>query len=248
MKCRWIYILTLLYAGAAFTASESQQYDYTPGHVSFVVPAEWRIIPIDELETYKRKLGETFPGRPVPNYVAGMQRKALFTFELPYVLVEIEQRSMPSLEEIQAEKLSYAGNIHRAYLSLHRKGMFGEVKAMPAEYYPDRKVLLGYSEMTRARDKVRLAAITAVYPCQYGYLRMHFFINIEHRDRDMQAVDEIISSVSFDEPYSYVPHNKDVSSNRPRNILYGSIAALACGWGIVRVIGWRMKKREPFQR
>ena len=232
----------------ATVSTGMNRYACVPGHVSVTLPAQWRIIPEKEIESYKRTLKETLPGRPAPNYVIGMQRRALFTFALPYALVEIEKCRMPSLEEIQAVKLSYADTIYRAYLPLHRSGMFGEVNAMPAEYYPERGVVLGYSEMTRTRDNVRLAAITAMYPCRYGYLRIHFFVNTKDRDRDMQAVDEIISSVVFDKEFGYEQHTREYSTGNMRQILYGTIAVLACGWLFLRFVGRRIKKRAPFQR
>jgi len=233
---------------ASIIATGNLQYVCAPGHVSFIIPDQWRVISESELEPYKRKLGEAFPDRPVPNYIMGMQRKSLFTFSLPYMLVVLEKGTMPTLEEIQAEKVSYVSSIQQAYLSLHRKGMFGEVKALPAEYYPERKVLLGYSEMTRASDNVRLVAITASYPCQYGYLRLNFFINAEQSDRDMPAIDEIISSVSFEPEYAYIPYRKDMSSEQLRYILYGIVGVLACAWFFIRIFGSRIRRKEPYRR
>lgn len=227
--------------------SNTQTYVYAPGHVSFTVPAYWHIIPDRKLQSYKDKYKELIPGSPVPNYVVGMQRNALFTFSLPYALVELQQSSMPTLEEIQSETTTFDSSVRRAYIPLHRQGLFGEIKALPAEYDPVRQVILGYSEMTRSRDNIRMAAITAIYPCRYGYLRFHFFINTEYRDRDMPAIDEIISSVTFKEAYAYIPRRESVSSRQLRQILYITIVVLACIWFGLRILGRRGRGREPFR-
>jgi hypothetical protein len=265
---RWFILLLLVMTGISFATTSdtvraditatgitevvsgvqtnAQTYVYAPGHVSFTIPAYWHIIPERKLQSYKDKYKKMFPGSPMPKYVVGMQRNALFTFSLPYALVELQQGSMPTLEEIQSETTTFDSSVRRAYIPLHRQGLFGEIKALPAEYDPTRHVILGYSEMTRGSDNIRMAAITAIYPCRYGYLRFHFFINTEYRDRDMPAIDDIISSVTFKEEYAYVPRRESVSSKQMRRILYTIIAVLACAWFGLRILGRRSRGREPF--
>lgn len=178
-------------------------YAYNSGHFRFLIPYYWEIIPEKKINQYKDILQQNFPNRAPPNYVVGVQRKALKTFSLPYFLIEIEERPMPTPEEVEAERASYQSSVRRAYSGLHKKGLFGEVKAMPATYDSERHIIFGYSHMMRAADKQRLTSITSIYPCRYGFVRFHFFLPQEKETNYMPAVETVITSVTFNAGYGY---------------------------------------------
>jgi len=226
--------------GAA--AGEERTYLFKPGHLTLTVPADWTMVPQKELLAYQEKLRELFPKRPVPNYVLAFQRKALFTFSLPYVLIEIEERMMPAVEEVEQEAVRFDESVRSAYLDLHRSGQFGEVRALPAAYDPTNHVIVGYSQMTRAEDKQKIAAVTAIYPCRYGYLRMYFFVAADEQERDIPDVESILASVTFERDYRYIAQRASSGLSRgARYTLYTVVVVLATLWFIMRVISRRTR-------
>ncbi|MCX7846783.1 MAG: hypothetical protein N2595_01950 [bacterium] len=222
-------------------------FRFAPAHITFTLPYYWTVIPESELAAYKAKLRELFPQRPVPNYVLAVQRKALFTFALPYVLFEVEQRSMPTREEIEQERAVFADSVRKAYLDLHRQGMFGEVKPMDAQYDPQRNVIIGYWEMVRAGDKRRIAALAAIFPCRYGFLRLHIFLPADRQAELLPVIDELISSVTFDEGYGYDPKllRKRRQALSPRTALL-ILAVLAIVWLALRLLVRRATRPNDF--
>lgn len=219
-------------------------FRFAPAHFSFMMPYYWTAISDTDLVAYKQTLRETFPNRPVPNYVLAIQRKALFTFALPYAMFEVEERPMPTRQEIENERLAFADSVRKAYLDLHRQGRFGEVKPMDAQFDPQRNVIIGYWEMMRASDKRRIAAIAAIFPCRYGYLRLHVFLPADRQAELLPVIDDLISSVKFDEGYGYEPSQarprRRGLSNRTALILF---AALAVAWIGLRLAARSLQKR-----
>lgn len=222
-------------------------FRFAPAHISFTLPYYWTVIPEADLLAYKATLRELFPNRPVPNYVLAIQRKALFKFALPYILFEIEERPMPTREEIENERRVFADSVRKAYLDLHRQGAFGEVKPMEAQYDPKRNVIIGYWEMTRASDKRRIAAMAVVFPCRYGFLRLHVFLPADQQLQLLPVIDELISSVTFDEGYAYVPQAAQARRPRlqPRTALL-IFAVLAVIWFALRFLAasWERRPRR----
>ncbi len=219
-------------------------FRFAPARISFTLPYYWQVIADEKLAGYKETLRETFPGRPVPNYVLALQRRALFTFALPYALFEIEERSMPTPQELESERQSFADSVRRAYMALRQEGLFGEVKPLDAIYDARRHVIVGYWEMMRASDKRRIAAMAAIFPCRYGYLRAHFFLPAERQDEFLPAVEEIINSVTFDEGYGYEP-GRGTRARRglaPRTALL-ILAALFAAWFALRLAVRSARKR-----
>ncbi len=219
-------------------------FRFAPAHFSFTMPYYWTAISDSDLAHYKATLREMFPNRPVPNYVLAIQRKALFTFALPYALFEVEERPMPTEEEIEAERSSFAQSIRRAYLDLHRQGAFGEIKPMEAQYDPIRNVIIAYWEMTRTSDRRRIAALAAIFPCRYGFLRLHVFLPAERQLDLLPVVEELINSVTFDEGFGYDP-----AQARPRRrglshtTALAIFAALAIVWIALRILASRAAKK-----
>jgi len=249
MKPFHLLIASLCFAAVAFAQSNDLNaalttpqgtgtlFRFAPAHFSFTLPYYWTAISDTDLAAYKATLRETFPDRPIPNYVLAIQRKALFKFALPYALFEIEERPMPTLQEIEQERAAFSLNVRKAYLDLHRQGSFGEVKPMEAQFDPQRKVIIGYWEMVRTSDKRRIAALAAIFPCRYGYLRLHVFLPAGRQAEFLPVIDDLISSVTFDEGYGYDPSNAPARRRglAPRTALL-LFAVLALAWIALRVL------------
>jgi len=249
MKARRLLIASLCFATVAFAQSNDLNnalappqgtgtlFRFAPAHFSFTLPYYWTLISDTDLAAYKATLREMFPDRPIPNYVLAIQRKALFTFALPYALFEIEERPMPTLQEIEQERATFSLNVRKAYLALHRQGAFGEVKPMEAQFDPQRNVIIGYWEMFRASDKRRIAALAAIFPCRYGYLRLHVFLPADRQAEFLPVIEDLISSVIFDDGYRYdpsqAPKRRRALSPRTALLLF---AVLALAWIALRVL------------
>ena len=219
----------------------SSEFTYSPGHFRFQLPYYWEIISDKTLKSYINKLKEIYPGKPTPNYVLAIQRKALYDFTMPYALIEIDKRPMPTQKEVDAETASFDSNIRRAYVALYKKGLFGEINPLPAVYDPVNKVILGRCSMYRAKDKQYLTTITAIYPCSYGYVRFHFTFKTEDEEKFFPVIEKIIKSLKFDNGFEYKPalakKNKGLLS-RP---IYVVVLVLAVIWFGFRIFG-KIKK------
>jgi len=213
-------------------------FSYAPGHFKFLLPDYWEVIPEKEIQRYKKILKKLYPNKPVQNYVLGIQRKALLNFSMPYALVEIETRPMPTLDEVQGEARSFASNIRKAFVDLYKSNLFGEVKPMPAVYDPVHKVVVGYCSMFRAKDKQNLTTVTAMYPCRYGYVRFHFTFQEDTEEKYFSVIEKIIKSVKFDDGFAYNKENK----HGLNKTIYVVVIILAVIWFGFRIFGRRSKR------
>ena len=217
-------------------------FSYAPGHFEFLLPDYWEIIPAKEIQRYKDILKRLYPDKPVQNYVLGFQRKALLKFSMPYALVEIENRPMPTVDEVEGEARSFASNIRRAFVDLYKSNLFGEVKPMPAVYDPVHQVVVGYCSMFRAKDKQNLTTVTAIYPCRYGYVRFHFTFKEDTEEDYFPVIEKIIKSVKFDKGFAY---NSAIAKKNKRGLnktIYIVVIVLAVIWFAFRIIARKSKK------
>lgn len=187
------------------SATGSAVFVFAPGHFRLSVPAYWTIVPEQALLKYLDTLRDSMPGRAVPNYVLALQRKALFDFALPYVLVELNPGPPPTRAQVEGELLGFQTSIGLAYRALHRAGKFGEVHVQPAVYDEARHVVIGRYSLLRGEDKRRLACVTAIFPYREGFLRLHGFMRFEDQETYVPVLDALIASVQFDAGYAYVP-------------------------------------------
>ena len=215
---------------------------YAPGHFKFLLPDYWEVIPDKEIQRYKNILKRLYPNKPVQNYVLGIQRKALLNFSMPYALVEIENRPMPTLDEVQGEARSFASNIRKAFVDLYKSNLFGEVKPMPAVYDPVHQVVVGYCSMFRAKDKQNLTTVTAIYPCQYGYVRFHFTFQEDTEEKYFPVIEKIIKSVKFDDGFAYNASKAKENKHGLNRIIYIVVIVLAVIWFGFRIIGRKSKR------
>jgi hypothetical protein len=217
------------------TVTAPQTVTCAAAHLTFALPDYWTVIPADKVTEYRQKLREMFPQRPVPNYVMAAQRKALFTFAMPYLLIELDDEPMPTIEAVQQEAAAFAANVRGAYVDLYRSNLFGEVKVMDAFYDDARHVIIGSWNMMRARDDRRIAAIDAIFPYRKGYVRFHFFLPAETQERDLPAVESVVDSVVFARDYAYRP--VAAGQGRPlRYALYSIVVVLGVVWVAMRFV------------
>ena len=241
---------------AAALDTNGSAFAFAPGHFSFRMPYYWTALADDQLALYKDSLRKQFPGRGVPNYVLGLQRKSLFTFSLPYALIELDNCGMPNPKQVEAECRAFSLSVARAYLPLHRSGQFGEVKPMEAVYYTNINVIIGYWQMVRARDNQRLACVSAIYPCGYGYARFHFFMDAGDQDTYLPIVERLIGSVSFDSGFAYksaTPADGTASSLRGMRTTIVMVVVTMVIWLVVRILvrtkmGNSARPRPPYVR
>ena len=214
-------------------------YRCAEGHFRFVLPHYWTILPDEKVKQFKAKLRKSLPSRPVPDYILAFQRKALLSFTFPYALVEVQNGPMPTPADVEAERAGFAANVRSAYKDLHDKRMFGEVKAMPATYDTNAHVVVGFSQMTRAHDSRKISAVTAIYPCRYGYMRIHFFLPAEKEVTYLTPVETVITSVTFEAGYGYVPRSgRQGTFKHMRYLLPAGVVVMGVIW-----IGMRMYAR-----
>lgn len=227
-------------------AGAATWYHYAPGHFRFLLPYYWEVIPPDRVERYNTTLREQLPGRRVPQYDLAIQRKALLPFTLPYALVEIEERPMPTPQEIEAERAAYDMSVRRAYRDLHREGLFGEITPMPAIYDDQRHIILGYTHMRRASDNQKLTLITATHPARYGFVRFHYFLPYETETQYLSAVETVLTSLTFSAAYAYDPTLLD-SRTFPSYfgmLLRSVIVILAVVWLALRLASRHTVKKK----
>jgi len=228
--------------GITNTYSSGKSFSYAPGHFKFLLPDYWQVIPEKELLRYKDILRKLYPDKPVQNYVLAIQRKALLDFTMPYALVEIETRPMPTVEEVEGEAVNFAPNIRRAFVDLYKSNLFGEIKPMPAVYDPNNQVIVGYCSMFRAKDKQNLTTVTAIYPCRYGYVRFHFTFQQDAEEKYFPVVEKIIKSVKFDQGFAYEPSIANKNKRSFNRIIYVVVIVLAVVWFGFRIFARRLNK------
>jgi len=216
-------------------------FSYAPGHFEFLLPHYWEVIPEKNVQQYKDILKKMYPNKPVQNYVLAIQRKALLNFSMPYALIEIENRAMPTLKEIEGETVSFDSNIRKAFVDLYKSNLFGEIKPMPAVYDRQNQVIVGYCSMFRAKDKQHLTTITAIYPCRYGYVRFHFTFQEDTEEKYFQVIENIIKSVKFDKGFEYNPSMAGKNNRNFNKIIYPVVIVLAVVWFGFRFIARKSK-------
>jgi len=223
--------------------SDGALFAYAPGHFKFTLPHYWQVIPNSTLQSYNDKIRKLYPGKPAPNYVLAIQRKALLDFTMPYALIEIDKRPMPSKQEVEAEAAAFEANIRKAYIGLYKKGLFGEVKPLPAVYDEKNNVVVGRCSMYRASDKLYITTITAMFPCRYGYVRFHFTFKTDNEEKYFPVIENIIKSVKFDDGFQFESNasngKKDVFS-RP---IYIVVFVLAVIWFGFRFFGRKLQRK-----
>jgi len=212
-------------------------FSYAPGHFKFLLPDYWEVIPDREIQRYKKILKKLYPNKPVQNYVLAIQRKALLDFSMPYALIEIENRPMPTLGEVEGEARSFASNIRRAFVDLYKSNLFGEVKPMPAVYDPVHQVVVGYCSMFRAKDKQNLTTVTAIYPCRYGYVRFHFTFLENTEKKSFPVIEKVIKSVKFDDGFAYNASIAKKNKHGLNKTIYILVVVLAVIWFGFRLFG-----------
>ncbi len=222
------------------TVSNGKVFSYAPGHFKFILPDYWQVIPGKVLQRYKDILRKLYPDKPVQNYVLAIQRKALMDFTMPYALIEIETRPMPTVEEVKAEAINFAPNIRRAYVDLFKSNLFGEVKPMPAVYDPENEVVVGYCSMFRAKDKQNLTTVTAIYPCRYGYVRFHFTFLQDTEEKYFPVIEDVIKSMEFDKGFTYDASAVKKNSRGFNRMIYIIVIILAVVWFGFRIFGRRI--------
>jgi hypothetical protein len=213
-----------------------------PARMTFRLPHYWEVLPDAKLAGYREQLREMFPQRAVPNYVMAAQRKALLSFSMPYLLVELDSGPMPSLEQVEQEALAFAANIQRAYVALHRSNLFGEVNVMDAFYDTQQHVIIGSWDMYRARDNRRIAALNAIFPFRGGFVRCHFFLPAAEQDRYLPDVEMIVDSLTFEPGFEYVPIAASGDS-RMKYTLYTIVVVLGAVWVGMRFMLRGQKRR-----
>ncbi|RLD10198.1 MAG: hypothetical protein DRI44_06645 [Chlamydiae bacterium] len=222
--------------------SDGKFFSYAPGHFKFLLPYYWQIIPDKAVQRYKDILRKMYPNKPVQNYVLALQRKALVDFTMPYALVEIETRPMPTVEEVEGEAVSFAPSVRKAFVDLYKSNLFGEIKPMPAVYDPMHQVIVGYCSMFRAKDKQHLTTVTAIYPCRYGYVRFYFTFQQDTEEKYFPVIENIIKSVKFDDGFEYNPSAAKKNNRGFNKTIYTIVIVLAIIWFGFRIFGRRMNK------
>jgi len=193
---------------------------------------------------YLDTVRDTLPGRAVPNYVLALQRKALFNFALPYVLVELDAGSQPTRVQVEGEVLGFQNSLAMAYGALHRAGKFGEVKVQPAVYDEERYTIIGRYSLVRGADKRRIACVTAIFPYRAGFVRLHGFMAYEDQATYAPVLDEIIAGLRFDPGYAYQPPPVTVSPLvKHRTVFFGGLVSLMGVYLILRFVAARGARR-----
>lgn len=226
-------------AAAAGQATNGVRFPFAPGHFSFDLPAYWTVVPTNKLEQYREQAGLA-TGRSGPAYALAIQRKALLSFAMPYVLFEIGRGRQPSGKELIAEASSFQVVVARAYLPLHRAGAYGEINVQNGVYDPEKHAVIGYYEMLRASDKKRIAAYIVTFACRYGYVRLHCFLPADEKDVHLPVIAGIVDSFAFDPGYGY-----DVSAPEKRRRGLGQLVwilvPLLALWLVMRIGVRRMQ-------
>jgi hypothetical protein len=226
------------------TGAPPTSFTFTPGHFSLMLPAYWTMLPEQALLKYLDTLHDSLPGRAVPNYVLALQRKALFDFALPYVLVELDPGAQPTRVQVDGEIIGFQNSLALAYGALHRAGKFGEVHVQPAVYDDQRHVIIGRYSLVRSADKRRLACVTAIFPYRAGFVRLHGFMAYEDQATYAPALDEIIAGLRFDPGYTYQPPPVTVSPLvKHRTVFFGGLVALMGVYLILRFVAARGARR-----
>ena len=235
-------------AAAPATSTGAYTYAYAAGHFSFLVPDYWTLVPEQELEKYRQVLRAATPGAPEPQYVLALQRKALFHFSMPYVLIELERRPMPSADELRLQAAKFDMGVAQQYLPLHRAGVFGEVTAQPGMYDEARHMVIGYYQMRRTSDAKRISAVAAVFACADGVVKFHCFMPAEEQDKHFPVIQRILDSVAFEPAHAWpsVPVQKPF---RIPHQLYYVLLPLAGVWLVVSMFfRARSTDRQPRSR
>ncbi|MCX7004672.1 MAG: hypothetical protein NTV22_15560 [bacterium] len=210
-------------------------FTYAPGHFTLMLPSYWTVLPEQALLKYLDTVRDTLPGRAVPNYVLALQRKALFDFALPYVLVELDAGSQPTRVQVDGELIGFQNSLAMAYGALHRAGKFGEVKVQPAVYDDQQHIIIGRYSLVRGVDKRRIACVTAIYPYRAGFVRLHGFMAYEDQATYAPVLDEIIAGLRFDSGYAYQPP--------PVTVFFGGLVSLMGVYLILRFVAARGTRR-----
>jgi hypothetical protein len=231
--------------GAAATAQATNGtiYAFAPAHLRFTLPPNWTVIPQEKLDAYNAAAQALAGRRAAPQYLLGLQRKSLFIFDMPYVLIEVDPGTMPSQAQVDGEVQGFQQSIGLAYRDLHRAGKFGEVISQPALYYEDAHVIIGHYSMVRMEDRARIGAVTAIFPFRGGFVRFHCYMRFEKQEADMPVIEELIASVKFDENYGYAPTIVKRSVVKNPTAVVGGVAVLMVIYFIMRILAGRSRSR-----
>lgn len=217
----------------------------TNAYFTFDLPEDWVAVSKENLAVFNQAEDAIKQQRRNP-YCAAYQRKALFDFELPYILIEQEAHAPYSLPELQAMANALPSAIRNAYLPLHRAGKYGEVNVMPAFYDEERQMVFDYYEMKRAKPPVAMFAFTACFPSKKGLVKIHGFGKKSDYERSMAEMEKILQSFCFAPEYQDTPAEK--SSNYKHVLPVICIISFLVLAGL-RIYGRRAShSREPFSK
>ncbi len=226
------------------STTTSTAFAFAPGHFTLMLPSYWTVLPEQALLKYLDTVRDTLPGRAVPNYVLALQRKALFDFALPYVLVELDSGPQPTRVQVEGEVLGFQNSLALAYGALHRAGKFGEVQVQPAVYDDQQHIIIGRYSLVRGEDKRRLACVTAIFPYRAGFVRLHGFMAYEDQATYAPVLDEIITGLRFDPGYAYQPAPVTVSPlAKHRTLFLGGLVSLMGVYLVLRFVAARGSRR-----
>jgi len=184
-------------------------FAFAPAHLRFALPVTWAVIPDETLERYKDGLRSMWPQQPVPAFVLGIQQKAETPFQIPYGLLELDQQPMPSHAQIESNRCLLASDITARFAALHCTGLSAGVTAEPAVFSTNLQAIVASWRMTRGGSSQELACLMAQFPCRYGYVRFHFFMDARAQAAQQPAVNTIINSVRFDSGCGYEPQDAE---------------------------------------
>ena len=198
------------------------------GHVTLELPADWKEIPEEDLESFGLQLAEASGGRVAEVYQHGFFLDSRNVISpLPLILVQIrESGRLPFGQFLHLpplEKLQRSGSRH----IIDRMGpVLSELDLEKAGYDKRNHTLhLANKLVLKTEGKVLVRSVS--FLTERGLFTLHCYAQAPQATVVAPIFDRIIDSVRFDDELRYQPRWVDRWPPKPSTIAYGAAALIA---------------------
>jgi hypothetical protein len=231
--------ILLLFGFTSFLYSQNR-FQYSDGHFSFDLPAEWERISSDVVREYHDEmLKKTDTTARVPD-LAFKKRVAKSPFDLPYFLVNVFEQDVD--DSMIKRYISSIPQPPQGEVS--EPGHAARVPSITEPVYDEKRKLITFSINSRVghgEEETDITGHFAVFFFKEGIVTYNFYARKDDISEYMAAFKRIIDSVIFDKGYEYKSGLFEDPLIRKSAIVAFLLIALAL---LFRYI-WVKKRTEP---
>jgi hypothetical protein len=223
-----VLLVFILGMPPAVGGGELRKVTVYDGHVTFGIPADWREIPPEVLESHSLQMAEASGGRLTEIYQHGFHSSdAEIDFLLPECLIQI--RESGRLRYRQFLRLPDVATIRSDEEETLAERVGAAVRGMePQKAVFDRqRFVIHLSSILDLGYEVEASVESFAFLTERGLFTIHFYVPVRRAPAMAPIYSRIIDSVRLDDELRYRPRLADRWPPRPATLLLAAAALLA---------------------